>query len=47
MSVDLSDYDYVRHMQVSKATEFESYKHLPKYIHVPMAVIHPSPRKKK
>jgi len=29
------------------AKEFESYKHLPKYSHVSLAVIHPSPRKKK
>jgi hypothetical protein len=34
-------------IKVSKAKEFETYKNLPKYNHVPLAVIHPSPRKKK
>ena len=36
-----------KHLVVEKAREFEQYKHLPKYNHVPYAVIHPSPRKKK
>ena len=32
---------------MSKAREFEDYKRLPKFNHVPMAVIHPSPVKKR
>lgn len=39
-----------RHFQslkVSQAREFETYKNLPKFNHVPYAVINPSPRKKK
>jgi hypothetical protein len=34
-------------MHVEKVHEFESYKQLPKFTHVPLAVIHPSPRKQK
>ena len=34
-------------LKVSKGTEFETYKNLPKFNHVPFAVINPSPRKKK
>jgi hypothetical protein len=31
---------------VTKAKEFEVFRNLPKYNHVSMAVIHPSPKKK-
>lgn len=34
-------------LKVAKAKEWETYKNLPKFNHVPMAVIHPSPRKKR
>ena len=44
MSVDRTN--SVKFMVVSKAKEFEVFKNLPKYSHVPMAVIHPSPKKK-
>jgi hypothetical protein len=41
----------VRHFQntikVEKAKEFETYKNLPKFSHVPLAVINPSPRKRR
>lgn len=40
-------FNSLKHMQVTKAKEFETYKNLPKFTHVPMAVIHPSPRKLK
>jgi hypothetical protein len=33
--------------EVAKAKEFETYRNLPKFTHVPMAVIHPSPKKVK
>ena len=32
---------------VSQAKEFEEFRRLPKFNHVSMAVIHPSPKKKK
>ena len=32
--------------RVSAATEFEDFRRLPKYTHVPLAVIHPSPIKR-
>ena len=32
---------------VSQAKEFEEFRRLPKFNHVPMAVIHPSPKKKR
>ena len=32
---------------VSQAKEFEEFRRLPKFSHVPMAVIHPSPTKKR
>jgi len=32
---------------VEKAKEYESFRNLPKFSHVPMAVIHPSPKKVK
>jgi hypothetical protein len=34
-------------IKVEKAKEFEAYKRLPKYTHVPLACINPSPRKQK
>ncbi len=34
-------------MKVTKAKEFEGYRTLPKFDHVSMAVIHPSPTKKR
>lgn len=34
-------------IKVEKAKEFESYKRLPKYSHVPLALINPSPRKQR
>ncbi len=37
----------VKILKVEKAKEFETFRNLPKFTHVPMAVIHPSPRKKK
>ena len=37
----------VKFTKVEKAKEFESYRQLPKYSHVPLACIHPSPRKKR
>jgi hypothetical protein len=36
-----------RHSTVEKATEWESYRNLPRFNHPNMAVIHPSPVKKK
>jgi len=33
--------------EVEKAKEWEAYRNLPKYTHVPYAVIHPSPKKLK
>ena len=33
-------------IRVEKAKEFESFRRMPKYSHVPLAVINPSPRKK-
>ena len=36
---------HVQH--VTQAKEFQDYKRLPKFSHVPMAVIHPSPKKKR
>lgn len=49
MSVELggSIASNVKILKVEKAKEFESFRNLPKFSHVPMAVIHPSPRKKK
>ena len=38
---------YSKHLKVEKAKEFESFRYLPRFEHVPMAVIHPSPRKKR
>jgi len=37
----------VRFLKVEKAKEFEGYRQIPKYSHIPLAVIHPSPRKKR
>ena len=34
-------------IKLSKATEFQKEKNLPKFTHVPMAVINPIPKKKK
>jgi len=34
-------------LKLTKATEFEKEKNLPKFEHVPMAVINPIPKKKK
>lgn len=47
MSVEFGISSNVKLLQVEKAKEWESYRNLPKFNHVPMAVIHPSPRKKK
>ena len=46
MSVDFGFQSNVKLLKVEKAKEFESFRNLPKYKHVPLAVIHPSPRKK-
>ena len=32
---------------MTQAKEYQDYKRLPKFNHVPMAVIHPSPKKKR
>ena len=45
MSVELAS--NVKFIKVEKAKEFESFRKLPRFQHVPMAVIHPSPRKKR
>ena len=37
----------VKFLKVEKVKEFETFRSLPRFSHVPMAVIHPSPRKKK
>lgn len=37
----------VKFLQVEKAKEWESYRNLPKFSHKTLAVIHPSPRKKR
>jgi len=47
MSVEFGISSNVKLLKVEKAKEFESFRNLPKFSHVPMAVIHPSPRKKK
>jgi hypothetical protein len=47
MSVEVGLSSNVKFLKVEKAKEFESYRNLPKYSHVPLAVIHPSPRKKR
>lgn len=47
MSVEFGISSNVKFLQVEKAKEWEAYRNLPKFTHVPMAVIHPSPRKKK
>ena len=36
----------VRFLKVEKATEYESYRRIPKYSHIAMGVIHPSTMKK-
>ena len=46
MSVEVGIGSNVKFLKVEKAKEFESYRNLPKYSHIPLAVIHPSPRKK-
>ena len=38
--------DNIKASKVSFATEFEDFRQLPKYSHVPLAVIHPSPIKR-
>ena len=38
--------DAIKVSKVSQATEFEDFRQLPKYSHVPLAVIHPSPVKR-
>jgi len=38
--------DAIKVQKVSAATEFEDFRRLPKYSHVPLAVIHPSPIKR-
>jgi len=47
MSVEFGISSNVKLLKVEKAKEFESFRNLPKFNHVPMAVIHPSPRKKR
>jgi hypothetical protein len=47
MSVEFGISSNVKLLKVEKAKEFESFRNLPKFTHVPMAVIHPSPRKKR
>lgn len=37
----------VKFKELSQAKEFEEFRRLPKFSHVPMAVIHPSPTKKR
>lgn len=32
--------------EIEKAKDFEKFRQLPKFTHVPYAVIHPSPRKR-
>lgn len=46
MSVEFGITSNVKFLKVEKAKEFETFRNLPKFTHVPMAVIHPSPRKK-
>jgi hypothetical protein len=46
MSFDGGITSNVKFLKVEKAKEFETFRNLPKFNHVPMAVIHPSPRKK-
>jgi hypothetical protein len=46
MSVDVGFKSNVKLLKVEKAKEFETFRNLPKFNHVPYAVIHPSPRKK-
>jgi len=36
----------IKVQRVSAATEFEDFRRLPKYTHIPLAVIHPSPIKR-
>jgi len=36
-----------KHSTVEKAKLWESYRNLPRFQHVPMAVIHPSPPRRK
>ena len=38
--------DAIKVSKVSQATEFEDFRQLPKFSHVPLAVIHPSPVKR-
>ena len=45
MSVDLAT--GVKFLKVEKVKEFESFRQIPKFQHVPYAVIHPSPRKRR
>jgi len=37
----------VNKAKISQAGEFEAFRRLPKYSHVPMAVIHPTAKKQK
>lgn len=46
MSVEFGISSNVKFLLVEKAKEFEAFRNLPKFTHVPMAVINPSPRKK-
>jgi hypothetical protein len=47
MSVERNTFNssQIKFHEVAKAREFESFRNLPKFSHVPMAVIHPSPKK--
>lgn len=50
MSVDIntgSIMSNVKLLMVEKAKEWESFRNIPRFAHVPMAVINPSPRKHK
>jgi hypothetical protein len=46
MSVEHSNPN-VRYIKVEKAKEQEAFRRIPKYSHIPLAVINPSPRKKR
>ena len=37
----------VHFIKVEKAKEFEGFRRMPKFVHVPLALINPSPRKKR
>lgn len=46
MSVE-NDASFSRFIKVEKAKEFEAYRRIPKFNHIPLALINPSPRKKR